>query len=109
MARVRVTNIGKRPRGFYSAGGKFVSIPVGATTEPVTINDGTERALFNSGDVKFEYLDGGSDDAYATLLAKADTMPAADFKAAASALTGEEYATKKAAIEAIHGRNGIVV
>lgn len=106
MPRVRVTNVGRRPRGFYAAGGRFVSLPVGGTTEPVSINEGTERALFNSGDVEFQYLDDGEDDR-ATLLAKAGTMSAAEFRDAAGALLGREFSTKKAAMEALeHGGDG---
>lgn len=101
MPRVRVINVGRRPRGFYAAGGRFVALPVGGTTDPVMISDGTERALFNSGDVQFEYLDGGGEDARATLLAKSGTMSAAEFRKAAAAMMGREFATKRAAVEAL--------
>lgn len=101
MPRVRVINIGRRPRGFYATGGRFVALPVGGTTDPVSIDDGTERALFNSGDVEFDYLDGDDSDRRATLLAKASTMPAAEFREAAGALLGREFATKRAAVEAL--------
>lgn len=106
--RVRVTNISNQPRAFYTARGDCVTVGPGQTSQEVTISEGTERALFNSGTVVFDYIDQPKPEAdhVAALLAKADTMSAAEFRDAASALTGDTYPTKKAAIEALsHGRN----
>lgn len=94
--RVTVTNISAGPRGFHNSRGRVVILAPGETVT-ADIDHGTEYVISKTGDYGVSYADNPISD----LIGRADAMPAVEFRRVAGELLGAEFASKRAALEAL--------
>lgn len=98
--RVTVTNISAGPRGFHNSRGRVVILAPGETVT-ADIDHGTEYMISKTGDYSVSY----SDDPISDLIDRAGDMSAIDFRRAAGELLGDEFPSKRTALEALENAN----